>query len=114
MLAKKFRLQIQKQNPVDFKKAIGGSGKYFFLKTAKNEFSYGRFGAVINKGVDKSSVKRNRIKRIVFDFIRLKKIYLLPGKDFLIIVSPPARNLKKMEIKKELTLLFNKEIQKLC
>jgi len=102
MLAKKFRLQVGKWIKDKTKKAVTRESSFFILKTNPNNLIFSRFGVVVGSRVVKSAVKRNQLKRIIFDFIRLKKLYEIPGKDFLIIVSPPINKLTKTEIEKEL------------
>lgn len=100
MLSKKHRLPIQKF--IKSHSTNGARSDYFFVKFKTNNLPFSRFGVVISRKVSKSAVKRNRIKRIIFDFIRLKEYYLKAGKDVLIIVSPQAGKLMKAEIEKEL------------
>ncbi|MBI5306050.1 ribonuclease P protein component [Candidatus Wolfebacteria bacterium] len=127
MLAKKFRLQIQnwlKEKPVCAgrnKKIFSRRSDFFIVRFSANSLDFSRFGAVISKKVSKFAVKRNKIKRIIFDFIRLNKIYESPhinyvgdeskGKDVVIAVLPPTEKLKKieieMELKKILISIFN-------
>lgn len=107
MLAKKFRLQVGKWIKDKTKKAVAKKSSFFILKTSLNNLIFSRFGVVVGLKVAKSAVKRNQLKRTIFDFIRLKKLYEIPGKDFLIIVLPPITKLTKTEIKKELkTVLY--------
>lgn len=104
MLAKKFRLPIQAffepQEKAD-KGFIQKRNKYFILRTKENELGFGRFGLIISNKVSKSAVKRNQIKRIIFDAVRLEKIYEKRQRDFLITVLSPVSQLKKPEIEKE-------------
>ncbi len=101
MLAKQFRLQIQKWLK-ERKKTIIRRSHFFIIKLRDNDLLFSRFGVVISAKVNKSAVKRNKTKRTIFNFIRLKKFYELPGKDILIIVSLPASKLMKSKIEKEL------------
>lgn len=105
MLSKKFRLQIhlwlKEKN-----KVITRKSNFFIIKNNDNNLSYSRFGVVISLKVNKSAVKRNKIKRTIFDFIRLNKFYGGIGKDFLIIVLPKTAKLEKKEIEKELGKLI--------
>lgn len=107
MLAKKFKLPIHEwlKRP---KKTIIHKSDFFVIKFRANDFSFSRFGTVISAKISKSAVKRNIIKRIIFDFIRLNKYYKAQGRDILIIVLPKIRELKKNEIIKELEMLLNK------
>ncbi len=101
MLTKRFRLQIQKWLG-EKKRTVIRRSDFFIVKLRDNDLLFSRFGAVIGAKVNKSAVKRNKIKRTIFNFIRLKKLHELPGKDVLIIVLPSASKLIKSEIKKEL------------
>ena len=105
MLAKKFRLPIQdwlKQR----KRIITRKSDFFIIKKSDNNLAFSRFGVVIRKKVSKLAVGRNKIKRIIFDFIRFKKLNKISGKDILIIISPKTAELKKEGIEKELTKLL--------
>jgi len=99
MLAKKFRLPIQK--------FIGQKSKsvrsdFFIVKFRPNDLGFSRFGTVISKKVYKSAVKRNKLKRIIFNFIQAKKLHLKQNNDVLIIVSPKISRLTKAEIEEKL------------
>jgi ribonuclease P protein component len=111
MLAKKFKLPVQKFS-ASFPDgaAQGKRNKYFILKARENGLGRGRFGVVIGKKVSKSAVARNAIKRAVFNSIKAEKINEKETGDFLIIVLPPAGQLGKLSIKKELIPLI-KEIK---
>ena len=105
MLAKKFRLPIQnwlKQR----KRIIIRKSDFFIIKKSDNNLAFSRFGVVISKKVSKSAVSRNKIKRIIFDFIRLNKAYEISGRDIVINVLPLAAKLKKEEIEKEIKKLL--------
>ncbi len=84
------------------KRTITRRSDFFIVKLRNNDLPFSRFGAVISAKVDKSAVKRNKIKRTIFNFIRLNKIHELSDKDVLIVVLPPASKLIKLEIEKEL------------
>ena len=101
MLAKRFRLQIQKWLG-EKKRTVIRRSDFFIVKLRDNDLLFSRFGAVISAKVNKSAVKRNKIKRTIFNFIRLKKLHELAGKDILIIVLPSINKLTKPEIEKEL------------
>ncbi len=109
MLAKKFHLSIQDLTPERFKKvSVGGktTNKYFIIKTAANNLSFSRFGVITSRKISKKAVKRNLIKRTVFDFVRLNKLYQPAGKDVLIIVLPAINQLTKSEINNQLKLIL--------
>ena len=104
MLAKKLHLPIQTFFKLEKKTNtafIQKRNKYFFLRAKENNMGFGRFGLIISRKVSKSAVKRNQRKRIIFNFIRLEKIYEKRQKDFLVTVLSPVSQLSKSEIKKE-------------
>ncbi len=107
MLAKKFHLPIQKWLKDKKKKIITKKGNFFIVKISPNEFNFSRFGIIISARTIKKATQRNRLKRKIFDFIRLKKInFLGPGRDVLIITRPPVVQALKIEMEKELNLLL--------
>jgi len=106
MLGKKFRLPIQLWMKNKNKKIITKKGNFFIIKTRSNDLNFSRFGIIISLKTAKRATQRNRLKRTIFDFIRLNNFHLRPGKDFLIIVSPVANKLVKTEIEKELNSLI--------
>ncbi len=55
------------------------------------------------------ATRRNKIKRVIFNFLRLKHAHRKAGRDVLIIVLPPAAGLTKEEIQKELDKFFDKK-----
>ena len=102
MLSKKYRLPIQKFSKPRANLFEIARGKYFIVKSKPNKLLFSRFGVIISNKVNKSAVKRNKIKRIIFDFIRLKEYHLKTRKDILIIISPLVNKLTKKELEKEL------------
>ena len=89
MLKKEFRLRKQK----DFENAFSGricfSEKFLLLKAVKNDLDISRFGFVVSKRVSNKAAKRNRIKRLLRESIRLSQKSIKPGFD-LVFVSRSA------------------------
>jgi len=113
VLAKKFKLPIQKS--LKNKKALKFlKGRYFYFKIFKSELNYSRFGIIIGSKILKKSYLRNKLKRIVFEKIRLEKFYLRPNQDCLIVVLPEIAKifsvapLNKEEIIKDLEINLKK------
>jgi len=107
MLAKKFHLRIQDQKIRQGEKLkVWKSNQYFVVKISSNNLSYSRFGIIISKSINRKAVRRNQIKRIIFDFIRLNKLYGVAGKDILIICRPVLDQLIKTKIQQELSKIF--------
>ncbi|MCX6797321.1 MAG: ribonuclease P protein component [Candidatus Doudnabacteria bacterium] len=65
-----------------------------FLKSVKNP---SRFTVVVSTKVAKSAVKRNRLKRILREFIRLRLNHFALG-DYAIIVRPKAMAIKEQDL----------------
>ena len=112
MLAKKYRLQIQDWLKNKNKKIFTRKSNFFIAKFSSNKLNFSRFGVIISVKVSKSAVKRNKIKRIIFDFIRLNKFYELPGNDVAITVLPPTAKLMRAKPRSERSSATGEEIEK--
>lgn len=106
MLAKKYRLQIDEWLKDKKKRIFSRKSDFFVIKTSTNNLDFSRFGIVISAKVSKSAVARNRIKRTIFDFVRLNKFQEIAGNDVLIIVLPLAAKLTKQEIENNISKLI--------
>lgn len=104
MLAKKFRLPIGASL---IKKQKSLRGNYFFLKKTWNDLSYSRFGVVVSGRTEKSAVRRNRIKRMIFDFVRKRKLYQSSGSDFLLIVQKSINGVDEGVVETELNKILS-------
>ena len=110
MLAKKYRLPVQT--------VIGKKGKdmrfpNFLIKIFSSSNIYSRFGVVLKKGTVKKASDRNRIRRAIFDAIRIRqKDFEFPNADFLIIAGSSVSSLPVSEIKKEISGTFDVIINK--
>ncbi len=107
MLAKKFRLQIQNWLKDKNKRISTRKSDFFIARFSKNKLNFSRFGVIVSTKVSKSAVKRNKIKRTIFDFIRINKFYELSGNDVAITILPPVAKLTKVEIEKEISFILN-------
>lgn len=113
MLAKQYRLQIQDWLKDKNKKIFTRKSNFFIAKFSLNKLNFSRFGVIISAKVSKSAVKRNRIKRIIFDFIRLNKLNETPNNDVAITVLPLTVKLTKEEIEKEISSILNTPVARL-
>ncbi len=105
MLAKKFRLQIQDWFKKREKTAVRKSD-FFIIRFRPNSLPFSRFGILISRKISRGATKRNKIKRIIFNLIRLKKLQKFTKRDVLITVLAPTTKLTKTEIKKEIEKLI--------
>ena len=104
MLAKKFRLPIQSFHRL---RARSANGHYFSYKNVPNNLPYSRFGAILSRRTEKRAVRRNKMRRIIFDHVRSGNLHHNPGYDFLIIARPEAFTARKQEIEAELNRFLN-------
>lgn len=113
MLAKRFRLQIQdwlknkKNLPAGRQEITSRRSDFFIIKISANSLDFSRFGVIISLKVSKSAVKRNKIKRIIYDFIRLNNLYKVGGRDVVITVLSATAKLERSEIEKQLNSLLH-------
>ena len=87
-------------------------GPYFtlyYLETKNNEEAPSRFGIVVSNKFDKSAVKRNRVKRLFREVVRLNLDKLKVG--FWVVIYPnKASEDKNYE---EINIEFNKVLSKI-
>jgi ribonuclease P protein component len=108
MLAKKFRLPVKTT-----KERLGISFKspHFLFIKKKNNLQFSRFGVVIGKKNSHLATVRNKIKRVIFNTIRLLNFHKIKGNDVLIIVLSTFKieknNFNVDEIKKEIQRSLN-------
>ena len=88
MLAKKHRLAKTKDVKRSLAQGRGFFSPFFTLKFFKTQ-TQPRFTVVVSVKVSKKAVKRNRLKRIVREFLRLRLQRFVLG-DYVIIIKPKA------------------------
>lgn len=86
MLKKEHRIRKQK----DFDRVFGKDGSFFAqgflsLKVSPNGLDHSRFGFIVSNKISKSAVKRNRIKRLLREAVRLKWELIKPGWDVVMM-----------------------------
>lgn len=81
------------------------------LKTFQAELGFSRFGVTISAKTAPRAVKRNQMKRLIFDFF-VANSDKLPVADYWLTVLPPATNLPKeqflIELNKVLGVIITK------
>ncbi len=108
MLQKVFRLPIQEWMKDKKSKTIAIRGDFFMARKKENGKAFSRFGVLVSAKVFRGAVKRNRIRRKVFETIRVSKLCEIPGKDVLISISPSAANLPEEKIMESLPIILKK------
>jgi ribonuclease P protein component len=83
----------------------------FLVKVAPNSEANSRFGIIISKKIDKRAVKRNRMRRLLQQFIQ-SHLSLFPHQaDFLFIVHNAFEMLPE-DLESELTRYFKQNHEK--
>ena len=90
MLKKKYRLPILR-NIERLKNKRSVITDLFVIKISENNLSNSRFGFSVSKAIDKRSVVRNRIKRLLRSIIEEKLSEIAQGYDFLFIAKGKAK-----------------------
>ncbi len=108
MLQKIFRLPIQEWMKDKKSKTIAIKGNFFIARKRENKKSFSRFGVLVSVKVLKGAVKRNRIRRKIFEAIRVSELYQVPGKDILISILPVAANLPEEKVMESLPMILKK------
>lgn len=89
----------------DFKKFAHSqrwNGQVCAVRFLPNQLNHSRFAVTIDKRLSVSAVKRNRSRRRVYEFIRLRLQCFKPG-DYLIKVHQDITTLSPAELEKILT-----------
>jgi ribonuclease P protein component len=86
-----------------------GSGRspHFLLFKSANDQSIARFGVVVSRKI-KGAVKRNRIKRLVREFIRLHKHLFHGSADYSVRVTRMPSGLTREAVRMELATLASR------
>lgn len=109
MLKKEFRLRKQK----DFDWVFSKEGSFFSqgflaLKIVPNNLTFSRFGFIVSNKISKKAVKRNRIKRLMRESVRLMRDQINPGFDIVIIARADISEKKFEEVDSAVDSLLKK------
>jgi ribonuclease P protein component len=109
MLKKDYRLRKKK----DFDSVFSNKGSFvsqdfLSMKTVPNELPLSRFGFIVSNKVSKSAVRRNRIKRLLREAIRLHQAQVPPGFDAAILVRADVSAQKLEAVDKAVDSLLKK------
>lgn len=108
MLKKKFKLPIQL---FPGKRGRLLKSSYFTLKIFPAEKAWSRFGVTISNKTAPKAVKRNELKRLVFNWAK-ENGSQLPIADYWITILPPAVSLPKEDFLAELKKVLGATITK--
>lgn len=88
MLAKPHRLKKKKDIQRVFSQGVHAREGAILVKFCVSKELDSRFGIVVSKKVSRSAVKRNRIRRVISEFLRLNLSGFSQTKDVVVIVLP--------------------------
>lgn len=96
-LPRKNRLVGKKNFDKVFKEGKTVRGSFLFIKKILNNQSASRFGLIISSKIFKKATERNRVKRIIYELIRLRIDKIKSGYDLVIIfkIKTDERSLKE-------------------
>jgi len=108
MLAKNFRLHKRS----DFDQILRSKYKFYspnlVLKFVKSSSIENAFAVVISTKISKKAVQRNKIRRQVYEIIRLHFGKIKKSYQIVFFAKPGILNLKYQEIEKEVLGLLSK------
>ncbi|MEK7604993.1 MAG: ribonuclease P protein component [Patescibacteria group bacterium] len=100
---------LPKLNRLPHSRRIAGGSSFpspfFLVKYTSNGLGYPRFGIIISKKVDKRATIRNRIRRLLHQFIQEHMHEFSVNKDYLFIIHQPFPELSE-DIKNSLVSLI--------
>lgn len=109
MLSKEYRIRKQK----DFDRIFGKDGffcpqGFLALKAVPNNVEYARFGFIVSNKISKSAVKRNRIKRLLREAVRLGWEKINPGFDVVLMAKADISKKSFEDVDKAVDSLLKK------
>ena len=106
----KNRLSKKRDFDTVFKKGKATKGSFLFIKIAENNQQISRFGFVISSKVSGKAVIRNKISRVLADFIRIIMHKIRTGYDIIVIIKNGIVDSDKLRDDLENTLVIAKII----
>lgn len=106
MLAKKNRLNKQKDFDGIFKQGKTKQDDFLMVRARPNQLKVSRFGLVVSSRVSKKAVVRNLLRRRLSEIIRLNLTDIKIGFDLVIAAKPGLVKAEYKEIEKRLLSLF--------
>ena len=108
MIAKKFRLHKKS----DFDELSKSPNKFysnnFVLRFIKNNKNISCFAVVVSKKISLKAVIRNKIRRRIYEIIRLNMDNFKKGFNIIIFVKKGVLEIEYQELEKELLYIFKK------
>lgn len=106
MISREYRISRKKDFDLILKSKLKFYSNNLVLRFSKNELSKSRFCVVVSKKISKRAVDRNRIRRRIYEILRLNYNKIKPNFDFMIFVKSGVLKMKYVDIEKELLILL--------
>lgn len=110
MLAKKYKLTRKDDIPNILEEGKEIKSQYFVIKYTNSDHEDNRFAIVVSSKISKKAVTRNRLRRQIFEIIRLnpEKISEKSPKNIIILVRKPILELKYEDLETQLLKTLSK------
>ncbi|MEK7540002.1 MAG: ribonuclease P protein component [Patescibacteria group bacterium] len=96
----------------DFKRVYStgrnANGRRLRLKLAPNGLKQVRVGVVVANSVSKHATKRNKVKRLIREAIRVQLAHIKPGMDIVISANNPSLTATFQDMQSELAWLLTR------
>lgn len=109
MFAKKHRLGSTKNIQLTFRRGRNFFNSFFIVRFLPRPETASRFAVIVSTKVDKSAVKRNRLKRLLRETIK-KRMDVLPKGDYAVVVKPAAGKLPEAQALTSFKELMEKRV----
>ncbi len=101
MIAKKYRVP-KELIPRILKNGDSFKSQFFIVRKEENEVNYDRFRVIISRKVESKAVRRNKLRRQVYEAIRLKLKDTSQGTDFILIPKSHITKKSYTEIEEDI------------
>ncbi|MCK5044233.1 ribonuclease P protein component [Candidatus Parcubacteria bacterium] len=108
MLPKENRLRSKKDFDRVFREGRGLKEDFLYLKFAKNNSNFSRFGFIVSQKVSKRAVVRNRLKRALRALIRTRMPRVKKGVDIVLIAISGLENKDFWELENIVDKIFER------
>jgi ribonuclease P protein component len=75
----------------------------FIIRYKENEKQFNRYRVIISKKIDPKAVKRNKLRRQVYEAIRVNSVENIEGKDMILIPKKIIGSKSYAEIEKDIS-----------
>ncbi len=109
MIAKKIRI-FKSLIPFILNKGESGTSRLFIIKYIENKELFNRYRVIVSRKVEAKAVKRNKLRRRIYEALRLSSNEGQKDKNYDIILIPKKKiiNAKYQDIEKDIKAITKK------